>query len=140
MLRRWIQQGAPYEKHWAFEAPVSVEPPRAVAGRPNPVDRFIVARLAQDGLAPSTEADRRTVIRRVTLDLTGLPPTPAEVEAFVEDSTAGAYERLVEQLLSSPRYGEQMRRAIGSTWRGTRIPTACTSTMSARCGRTGTGW
>ena len=74
----------------------------------NPIDAFILSRLDREGLHPSPEADRATLIRRVSLDLTGLPPTPAEVEAFVNDDLAGAYEQVVDRLLASPRYGERM--------------------------------
>ena len=74
----------------------------------SPIDDFILARLEEEGFAPSPEADRATLIRRVSLDLTGLPPTPAEVDAFVSDDSSTAYERLVDRLLRSPRYGERM--------------------------------
>ena len=74
----------------------------------NDLDRFVLAKLEQQGLTPSPEADRRTLIRRVSLDLTGLPPTPAEVDAFVADSSPNAYEKVVDRLLASPRYGERM--------------------------------
>nr|WP_240893931.1 PSD1 and planctomycete cytochrome C domain-containing protein [Limisphaera ngatamarikiensis] len=109
-VRRWIAEGAPYEKHWSFEPPQ--RPPLPEVRRTdwprNAVDRFILARLEREGLAPSPEADRVTLIRRVTLDLTGLPPTPEEVEAFLKDNRPDAYERLVDRLLDSPRYGEHM--------------------------------
>ena len=99
--------------HWAFRAPGRPGIPSPV-GRGleirNPIDAFIVDRLAQEGVAPSPEADRYTLIRRVSLDLTGLPPTPAEVDNFVEDAAPGAFERVVERLLNSPRHGERWAR------------------------------
>jgi hypothetical protein len=104
LLSRWIAAGAEYQGHWAFQPVLRPKPP--MAG--NPIDAFIRARLEQEKLKPQPEADRRTLIRRVTLDLTGLPPTPAEVEAFVQDQSANAYEKVVDRLLKSPRYGEQM--------------------------------
>jgi hypothetical protein len=110
LLRRWIEQGARYAAHWAFTAPKQPPVP-AVRNRAwplNPIDRFILARLEKAGLKPSPVADRRTLIRRLTLDLTGLPPTPAEVEGFLGDPAPGAYERLVDRLLASPHYGERM--------------------------------
>jgi hypothetical protein len=112
LIKHWILQGAPVEPHWAFIKPERPEPPQVAdaAWMKNPIDRFVAARLQQAGLAPAPEADRRTLARRVCLDLTGLPPEPALVEAFVADSAAGAYERLVDQLLASPRYGEHRAR------------------------------
>ncbi|MEQ1861938.1 MAG: PSD1 and planctomycete cytochrome C domain-containing protein [Chthoniobacteraceae bacterium] len=109
-LRRWISEGAEYEPHWAFIAPKRAElpPVKNAAWVKNAVDRFILARLEREGLTPSPEADVATLIRRVTLDLTGLPPTPEEVNTFLGDTGADAYERLVERLLASPRYGERM--------------------------------
>ena len=113
VLKRWVEQGAEYQGHWAFIAPVRPDLPK-IANEPwarNPVDRFIAARLAKEGLKPSTEADPATLIRRVTLDLTGLPPSIAEVDAFVKEYAAKpqvAYEALVDRLLASPRYGERM--------------------------------
>jgi hypothetical protein len=111
-LARWIDQGADYQPHWSFVPPARLAAPEvkhAVAVR-NPIDRFVLAQLAQAGLAPSPPAERVTLIRRVTLDLTGLPATPAEVDAFLADNADGAYERLVDRLLKSPRYGEHMAR------------------------------
>ena len=109
-LRRWIAAGAAYEPHWAYLAPVRPELPavQATAWPRNPVDRFILARLEQEGLAPAPEADRSTLARRVSLDLTGLPPTRADAEAFLADTAPDAYERLVDRLLASPHYGERM--------------------------------
>ncbi len=108
VLKRWIEEGAKYQRHWAFEAPV--RGPLPAVALPNPVDRFIVDRLQREGLKLSTEADRRTLARRVSLDLIGLAPTPAEVELFVNDPAPDAYERMVDRLLASPQYGERMAR------------------------------
>ncbi len=109
-IQRWIEQGAVYQPHWSLIKPVEPEVPGVNdrAWPRNPIDNFILARVEQDQLKPSPEAERVTLIRRVTLDLTGLPPTPAEVDAFVADDSPGAYERLVDRLLASPRYGERM--------------------------------
>src|SRR5712671_2412394 len=108
LLREWVKEGAEYEEHWSFIAPKAQAVPDAKQGAwvRNAIDNFILARLEKEGLTPSPEADRRSLIRRVTYDLTGLPPTPEEVEAFVANSASDAYEKVVEQLLSSPRYGE----------------------------------
>lgn len=109
-LRAWIEAGAAYEPHWALIAPGHVEPPNVVGERwvRNLIDRFVLARLEREGLRPSPEADRETLLRRVTFDLTGLPPTIAEIDAFLVDNSADAYERVVDRLLASPRYGERM--------------------------------
>ncbi|MBM3848809.1 MAG: DUF1553 domain-containing protein [Verrucomicrobia bacterium] len=110
VLRRWIEEGATWRGHWAYQPVANPEPPavkQAGWGR-NGIDAFILARLESEGLAPSPEADRRTLLRRVTLDLTGLPPTVDEVDAFLADGSDGAYETLVDRLLSSQAYGERM--------------------------------
>ena len=104
-VRRWIAEGAEYQGHWAFIKP---ERPAVPPGGRNSIDGFILKKLAEQGLKPSPEAPKETLIRRVTLDLTGLPPTPEEVAAFVADQAPNAYEKLVNRLLASPRYGEQM--------------------------------
>ncbi|MFO0958744.1 MAG: PSD1 and planctomycete cytochrome C domain-containing protein [Isosphaeraceae bacterium] len=111
-LRRWIAEGAEYSQHWAFSPPRRAEPPalKQEGWAKGVLDRFILARLEAEGLAPSPEADRTTLIRRVTLDLTGLPPTPKEIDEFLADSRADAYDRLVQRLLESPRFGEHMAR------------------------------
>ena len=109
-LVRWIEQGAEYAPHWAFVAP-RAKPPPAVRDAPwcrDPLDRFVLARLEREGLAPAPEADRATLLRRASIVLTGLPPTPEETEAYVRDAAAGAYEEHVDRLLASPRYGERM--------------------------------
>ena len=111
VIRLWIAQGAKYEPHWAYIAPVKAEPPKVLGPQNNPIDAFILKELQERGIAPSPEADRRTLIRRVTLDLTGLPPSPEETDAFVADTAPGAYGRVVDRLLASPHYGERM--AVG---------------------------
>ncbi len=113
ILKEWIREGAVYRPHWAFEKPVRPPLPASTAHDPwvkTPIDAFVLARMRKDGLHPSPEADRRTLIRRVTLDLTGLLPTPAEVNAFVNDKRPDAYERLVDNLLARPSFGEQRAR------------------------------
>ena len=110
VLRRWIEQGASWAKHWAFVPPQ--KPALPAVSEPtwprNGLDHFVLARLDRAGLAPSPEADRVTLIRRVTLALTGLPPTIAQVDSFVADPSPDAYEKVVDRLLDSPRYGEHM--------------------------------
>jgi len=105
-LRRWIAEGAVYRDHWAYVAPVRPKPPEV--GEANPIDAFVGARLRKAGLGWSPEASRETLLRRLSLDLTGLPPTPEETAAFVADKAPGAYERQVDRLLASPHYGERM--------------------------------
>ncbi len=109
-IERWISEGAVWSEHWSFAPPKRVEPP-AIPNQTHPlgaIDRFVRARLASEGLQPAPAADRRTLIRRVSLDLTGLPPSPDEVNAFVNDKSENAYEKVVDRLLKSPRYGERM--------------------------------
>lgn len=110
ILRRWIEQGAVYAKHWAFISPAKAPLPEVsdAAWCRNKIDRFVLARLEAEGLKPSPEASRRMVIRRLFLDLTGLPPSVEQVEAFVADERPDAYERLVDQLLASPHFGERL--------------------------------
>ncbi len=105
-LKAWIEQGAPYEEHWAFVAPK--RPALPTDNKLPAIDYWVTRQLTEAGLRPSPEADRHTLIRRVTLDLTGLPPTAAEVEAFVQDKQPDAYGRLVDRLLASPHFGERM--------------------------------
>jgi hypothetical protein len=119
-IRRWIEQGATYQKHWAFETPQRATPPETSpsavppssgqAGSQNPIDRFVSARLASAGLAPAAESDRRTLARRLSLDLTGLPPATDEVEAFVSDPSPNAYEKLVDRWMQKPQWGEHRAR------------------------------
>ena len=109
-LRRWIEQGAEYESHWAFLPPERPPIPEIESEHPprNAIDHFVLSRLEGEGIAASPPADMTTLIRRVTLSLTGLPPTPEEVDRFLKDDAPDAYERLVDRLLASPRYGERM--------------------------------
>ncbi|MCK5943055.1 MAG: PSD1 domain-containing protein, partial [Planctomycetes bacterium] len=111
-LRRWVAAGAAYEPHWSFVPPVRPRLPEPVGGAPaaHPVDRFVRARLVEHGLTPSPPADRATLVRRLYLDLIGLPPTPAQAAAFVDDDAPDAYQRLVDELLASPHYGERQAR------------------------------
>ncbi len=113
-LRRWVEQGAKYDAHWAFVPPQRTSPPEVngieVNGATHPIDRFIQARLAREGLQPSQRADNATLIRRLSLDLIGLPPTPQQIDAFQRAASvdaAAAYRDLVERLLASPHYGER---------------------------------
>jgi hypothetical protein len=125
LIRRWIDEGAAWPeggqsrisnleseipKHWAFVKPERPAPPavKNAAWVRNPIDRFILARLEREGLKPSPEASKEALIRRVSLDLTGLPPTPREVDDFLADASPDAYEKAVDRLLASPRYGERM--------------------------------
>ena len=106
ILKRWIAEGAEYKEHWSFVAPSRVTPPGA--GESNGIDRFVSATLAARQMTPAPEADRATLIRRVSLDLRGLPPTLAEIDAFTNDSGERAYEQMVDRMLASPRFGERM--------------------------------
>ncbi len=122
LLRQWIEEGADWPddgvasevKHWAYLKPVRPVVPaihtRLTQGRLNPIDSFVLERLQQEKLEPSPEADRTTLIRRVSLDLTGLPPTMEEVRAFLSDDGGNAYEKVVDRLLASPHYGEHWAR------------------------------
>jgi hypothetical protein len=112
LLRRWVADGAEYKSHWAFEPPVRPQLPEVTKTDwvRNDIDRFVLARLEKEGLTPSSETDKVTLLRRITLDLTGLPPTLAEVDAFVADKSAEAYGKVVQRLLDSPHYGERWGR------------------------------
>jgi len=110
LLLEWIKQGAKWRRHWSFIAPERPSLPR-IKNRDwpkNAIDYFVLERLEREGLAPAPEADRATLIRRVSLDLTGLPPTPREIDDFLNDKSPKAYEKVVDHLLASPRYGERM--------------------------------
>jgi hypothetical protein len=113
-LKRWIEQGAPWKDHWAYIPPTKPEVPETNADGPhasfvrNPIDRFILAKLEEHKLAPAPEADRVTLVRRLYLDLLGMPPTPEQVDSFVNNTSRNAYESLVDQLLASPHFGERM--------------------------------
>ncbi|MBI5852804.1 MAG: PSD1 domain-containing protein [Planctomycetes bacterium] len=110
LLRRWIEAGAPFADHWAWTAPQTPPLPdvRDAGWARNPIDRFVLARLEGLGLSPSPEAEKETLIRRVTLDLTGLPPSPERIDAFLADPRPDAYERVVEELFGTPQHGERM--------------------------------
>jgi hypothetical protein len=112
LLKRWVAEGAPYAIHWAYVKPVRPALPLVKRTRwsINAIDRFILARLEREGLKPSLTADRYTLIRRVSLDLTGLPPTPEEVDSFVKDRNPRAFENLVDRLLAKPAFGEHWAR------------------------------
>jgi len=109
-VKRWVEEGAPWQEHWSF-VPPRLTPAPAVQLKQWPrtdIDRFVLARLEQEKLKPSIEADKPTLLRRLSLDLAGLPPTTQELDAFLSDKSAGAYEKQVDRLLSSPRFGEKM--------------------------------
>ena len=124
VLTQWVRAGAPWgleageearragPSHWAFQPPTQAEPSLVKEEEwvRSPIDRFVLARLEASRISPSPEARRRTLIRRVSLDLIGLPPTPRETAEFLADTRAGAYERLVNRLLDSPHYGERWGR------------------------------
>ncbi|MFP6900581.1 MAG: DUF1549 domain-containing protein, partial [Opitutales bacterium] len=109
-LRSWIAEGGEYQRHWAFVKPNRSEPPKVSDNSwiRNPIDRFVLARLEKEGLHPSPEADKATLLRRVSFDLTGLPPSLHELEKFLADDSSKAFEKAVDRLLSSLRYGEHM--------------------------------
>ena len=107
-LRRWIAEGAEYEGHWSFTKPVRAKLP--ANGAAHPIDAFVRDRLAKEKLSPSPEADRGTLVRRVALDLTGLPPSPEEVETFLTDNAIDAYPRMVDRFLAKPAFGEHWAR------------------------------
>lgn len=109
-LRKWIEQGAEWRSHWAWSTPQRPALPAVKGCVRNPIDNFVLARLEQEGMAASPEASRAALIRRVTLDATGLLPTPEETQAFVNDQSPDAYEKVVDRLLASPRYGEHRAR------------------------------
>lgn len=109
LLIRWIEQGAEYKEHWSLIAPTMPDIPKVKDGKwvKNDIDRFVLAKLEARNLTHAPEADKTTLLRRVSLDLTGLPPTPAEVDAFLADKSPNAYEKVVDRLLKSPHYGER---------------------------------
>lgn len=110
LIKRWIEEGATWKGHWSYIPPTKPEIPVVGDGGSvkNAIDGFVLARLKSAGVTPSPEADRATLIRRLSFDLTGLPPTPEEVSSFVNDDSAAAYDKLVDRLLASPHYGERM--------------------------------
>ncbi len=129
LLTRWIETGAAYpadetilprpEEHWAYQVPQCPTVPTVSHphGAGNPIDAFIAERYEQQGLSPVAPADRRTLLRRVTFDLIGLPPTPGELSAFLADDSDAAWERVVDRLLESPQYGERWGRHWMDVWR-----------------------
>jgi len=110
ILRRWVAEGAPWQDHWSYQPIARPATPavRQSAWPQTSIDHFILHALEREGLEPTAEADRTALVRRVSFDLTGLPPSPAEIDAFIADTSPDAYERLVDRLLASPRYGERM--------------------------------
>lgn len=111
LLKKWVEQGAPWAEHWAFVAPKKADVPKpdpALGTVRNVIDAFVLEPLAKENLKQAPEADKARLLRRVTLDLTGLPPTPQELDAFLADASPDAYEKAVDRLLASPRYGERM--------------------------------
>ena len=112
LLKRWIDQGAEYQAHWSFLAPTRPAVPavKTTGWARNPIDNFVLAQLEARGLQPAPEADRRTLARRLSLDLTGLPPEPADVEAFVNDTNSDYYEKFVDRLMESKHWGEHRAR------------------------------
>ena len=114
LLQQWVRQGAAWQQHWSFIVPTAPELPRVQDGKwaRNAIDTFVLSRLESEGLRPNPEADPVSLQRRVTLDLTGLPPTVEEVDAFLADKRPDAYERLVDRLMDSKHYGER----VGQNW------------------------
>src|SRR5262249_39621059 len=112
ILKRWVAEGAEYKPHWAFIKPEAKALPTVSdkSWPKNPIDNFVLARLEKEKLKPSPRADKYTLVRRLYLDLIGLPPTPEEADAFISDPSADAYEKLVDKLLASPHYGERWAR------------------------------
>ena len=111
-IKQWIEEGAEWKEHWAYRAPVQTPPPavKNPLWSRNTIDRFVLAKLEERGLVPAATADRHTLIRRVALDLTGLPPTPAEIDLYMKDLSPAAYEHMVDRYLASPHFGEQRAR------------------------------
>ena len=108
VIGQWIKQGARYQKHWAFEPPMASSAPMPAAAKRNAIDAFVGDRLHREGLTLSPAADRETLLRRVSFDLTGLPPSLEEIDVFLADGSPNAYEKQVDRLLASPHYGERM--------------------------------
>lgn len=140
LLRRWIEQGGQYQQHWSFITPVDLPLPNVPAQSrvANEIDAFVFSRLASEDLEPSDLASKPTLLRRVSLDLTGLPPTLDELEDFMADESPQAYEKIVDRLLASSRYGEHMTRYWLDAARYA-DPMASLSILNGRCGDGATG-
>nr|MBA2708865.1 DUF1549 domain-containing protein [Gemmatimonadaceae bacterium] len=112
ILKRWVQQGAPWGKHWSFSKPIRTQVPEVMdrTWMRNPIDAFILARLEKERIKPSPIAEKHTLLRRVSLDLIGLPPTPQELDAFAADTSSNGYEKQIDRLLASPHFGERQAR------------------------------
>ena len=110
LVKKWINQGAKYEKHWAFTSPRKPSTPEVADSKwvKNEIDKFVLKRLQQKGLDPNDEADKERLFKRISLDITGLPPSPEAVDAFIADKSADAYEKAIDKLLAAPQYGEKM--------------------------------
>jgi len=139
-LRQWISVGGEYQTHWSFERPVKAPLPKTEqkGWTLRPLDHFILKRLEANGLSPSKDADRHHWIRRVSLDLTGLPPTPEEADAFAADKSENAHKKVVDRLLGSEAYGEHWARMC-SIWRALPTPRDMKKTAIATYGDTGIG-
>ena len=142
-LVQWLKAGAEWpedDRHWAFVPPVKPAAPKVEDKKwaRGAIDRFILARLEEEGLKPSPEADKHTLLRRVTFDLTGMPPSPEEIDDFLADQSEDAYEKVVDRLLSSPTTGNRWR-PIGWMRPVMPIPTDTKTTVSVTCGFGGTG-
>ncbi|HAD21269.1 MAG TPA: hypothetical protein DCF87_04040, partial [Opitutae bacterium] len=109
LVKQWIEEGAPYEGHWAFSTPKKAEVPK-INGAKNPIDAFVQDRLNKEGLTASPSAEKETLLRRVYLDLTGLPPTLEELDAFISDQSPNAWEKVIDDLMNRTAYGEHMAR------------------------------
>lgn len=140
LLKQWVAEGADWQGHWAYTKPQRFDPPepKNKSWPRNEIDRFILNRLEQDGLEPSSEAPKEKLLRRAALDLTGLPPTVEEIDAFLADETPQAYEKVVDRLLASKAYGER-RPCSGWIWRAMVRPKVTTTTTIATCGTGGIG-
>ena len=110
LFEKWIQQGGKYEKHWAFVSPVKASLPEVInkAWPKNEIDYFVLHRMEQEGLSPNEQADKERLLKRVSLDITGLPPSLQMMDNFLADSSENAYEKIVDQLLQTDQYGEKM--------------------------------
>jgi hypothetical protein len=140
ILKRWVQQGANYAQHWAWVKPIRPPVPavKEASLARNPIDRFLLARLEGEKLSFSAESDRAALLRRASIDLTGLPPTLADADLFLNDRRPDAYERAVDRILASPAFGERWA-VTGSTWLATPTHRDTPTTPTAPSGRGATG-